>query len=582
MKNKSLLALLLVLATVQFAKAENEGEFIHFEMEPKVTFGVQPRQPLTLNLSTGTELTINSEATRVNYSVKPLDEISWVGVPIFVAGIIAKSEKKSFRQDYNSPYTKTRLLTNFKTRIDDYTQFFGPAMTLGLKVGGVEGRSQWGRMLASAGLSYAIMAGFVNGIKYTAKELRPDGSTYNSWPSGHTATSFVGATILHKEYGLTRSPWYSVAGYSVATATGIMRVLNNRHWVSDVLSGAGIGIMSGELAYFISDLIFKDKYLLRDYDSAIPDISENPSFFSVSMGIGLGNRSLDFSGITSESWDYVKMDDLKLEFQSATVMGVEGAYFLNKYVGVGGRLRVRSMPIKGWGQVLDYAENDIKETISYFREISTDPTFNVNGNINDMVQSKEFTIQSDHLTEFALDAGMYFNIPLSKRFALGTKLLVGTSTMQALELDAHVKGTRWSLDYDYNVKNGKIDWSSFTLNGMQQDKDEAGNVIPYDVEWSYFTLEGNRSTKFGTGLSLTYAYKHNFSWRVFIDYDYTRKTYTLTKDAGHYGKYLMPNMQGLPMDELSEVPSDIFAPEVYKLKKDMYQWVLGGSFCVNF
>ena len=582
MKYKSLFALLLMLATVQLAKAENEGEFIHFEMEPKVTFGAQPLQPLTLNLSTGTELTINSEATRVNYSVKPLDEISWVGVPLFVAGIIAKSEKKSFRQDYNSPYTKTRLLTNFKTRIDDYTQFFGPAMTLGLKVGGVEGRSQWGRMLASAGLSYAIMAGFVNGIKYTAKELRPDGSTYNSWPSGHTATSFVGATILHKEYGLTRSPWYSVAGYSVATATGIMRVLNNRHWVSDVLSGAGIGIMSGELAYFISDLIFKDKYLLRDYDSAIPDISENPSFFSVSMGIGLGNRSLDFSGITSESWDYVKMDDLKLEFQSATVMGVEGAYFLNKYVGVGGRLRVRSMPIKGWGQVLDYAENDIKETISYFREISTDPTFNVNGNINDMVQSKEFTIQSDHLTEFALDAGMYFNIPLSKRFALGTKLLVGTSTMQALELDAHVKGTRWSLDYDYNVKNGEIDWSTFTLDGMKQDKDDAGNVIPYDVEWSYFTLEGNRSTKFGTGLSLTYAYKHNFSWRVFIDYDYTRKTYTLTKDAGHYGKYVMPNMQGLPMYELSEVPSDIFAPEVYKLKKDMHQWVLGGSFCVNF
>ena len=582
MKNKSLFALLLMLATVQLAKAENEGEFIHFEMEPKVTFGSQPLQPLTLNLSTRTELTINSEATRVNYSVKPLDEISWVGVPLFVAGIIAKSEKKSFRQDYNSPYTKTRLLTNFKTRIDDYTQFFGPAMTLGLKVGGVEGRSQWGRMLASAGLSYAIMAGFVNGIKYTAKELRPDGSTYNSWPSGHTATSFVGATILHKEYGLTRSPWYSVAGYSVATATGIMRVLNNRHWVSDVLSGAGIGIMSGELAYFISDLIFKDKYLLRDYDSAIPDISENPSFFSVSMGIGLGNRSLDFSGITSESWEDVKMDDLKLEFQSATVMGVEGAYFLNKYVGVGGRLRVRSMPIKGWGQVLDYAENDVKETINYFREISTDPTFNVNGNINDMVQTKEFTIQSDHLTEFALDAGMYFNIPLSKRFALGTKLLVGASTMQALELDAHVKGTRWSLDYDYNVKNGEIDWSTFTLDGMKQDKDDAGNVIPYDVEWSYFTLEGDRSTKFGTGLSLTYAYKHNFSWRVFIDYDYTRKTYTLTKDAGHYGKYVMPNMQGLPMYELSEVPSDIFAPEVYKLKKNMHQWVLGGSFCVNF
>lgn len=578
MRNQNLIALLLLLFVAHTVKAESEGEFIHFEMEPKVTFSTQPRQPLTLNLSTATELNINSEATRVNYSVKPLDEISWVGVPLFVAGIIAKGEKKSFRQDYNSKYSNTRLLTSFKTHIDDYTQFFGPAMTLGLKVGGVEGRSQWGRMLASAGMSYALMAGFVNSIKYTAKELRPDGSTRNSWPSGHTATSFVGATILHKEYGLTRSPWYSVAGYSVATATGIMRVLNNRHWVSDVLSGAGIGIMSGELAYFFSDLIFKDKYLLRNYDSAIPDISQNPSFFSVSMGIGLGNRDLDFSGIQCENWEETTMDDLKLKFQASTVMAVEGAYFLNKYVGVGGRLRVRSTPIKGWEQVLDYAENDIQETITGFRELASDPSlFTVNGNVRDMIQKKEFSIESDHLTEFALDAGLYFNIPLSKRFALGTKLLVGSSLTQALDLNARVAGTQWSLDYKYDVRKGEVDWTTFDLTGMNQDKDAEGNVIPYDVEWDYFTLEANRTTKFGTGLSLTYAYKHNFSWRIYVDYDFTRKTYTLTKDAANYAKYLMPNILGLP-----GIDNEVYAPEIYKLKKNMHQWVLGGSFCVNF
>ena len=131
----------------------------------------------------------------------------------------------------------TQLLTDFKTGIDDYTQFFGPAMVVGLKLGGYEGRSDWPRLLASSLMSYGIMAGLVNGIKYTAKEMRPDGSSANSWPSGHTATAFVGASLLHKEYGLTRSPWWSVAGYGVATATGVMRVLNNRHWISDVMSG---------------------------------------------------------------------------------------------------------------------------------------------------------------------------------------------------------------------------------------------------------------------------------------------------------------------------------------------------------
>ena len=99
-----------------------------------------------------------------------------------------------------------------KTETDNYTQFFGPVLTVGLKVAGYEGRSDWPRLLASTVMSYGIMTGLTESLKHTVKEMRPDGSTADSWPSGHTATSFVGATILHREYGLTRSPWFSVAG----------------------------------------------------------------------------------------------------------------------------------------------------------------------------------------------------------------------------------------------------------------------------------------------------------------------------------------------------------------------------------
>ena len=535
---------------------------------------------LTLADTIIAETEMQKDAYRVP-SYKPLDDISWVGIPIFVAGIIAKGEKKAFRQDYNSKHANTRLVTSFKTHIDDYTQYFGPALTLGLKVGGVEGRSQWGRMLASMGMTYGIMAALVNGIKYTSKELRPDGSSRNSWPSGHTATSFAGATILHKEYGLTRSPWYSVAGYGVATATGVMRVLNNRHWVSDILSGAGIGVMSGELAYMLSDVIFKDKYLLRGDMQSRPDMTKNPSFFSISMGIGFGSPKMDFSGIESENWEGMTIDDFKLDFQMSTVVGAEGAYFFNKYVGVGGRLRVRTSPIKGWGQVLDYAENDIESTIQGWIDVSKeqDPTyqFNVNGDPHQMITDKEFSIESDHLTEFTLDGGLYFSFPLSKRFAIGTKALIGTSTMQALDLNAHLKGTQWNMDYSYNVVKGAIDYNTFNLEGITQMRDNQGNLIPYDIEWDYVTLEGNRSTKYGTGVSLTYAHKHNFSWRLFLDYDYTRKTYTLTKDSEHYLRGLMPNVV-----EEGGFFSSLAVPEIYKLKKDMHQFVLGGAFCISF
>ena len=68
----------------------------------------------------------------------------------------------------------------------------------------------------------------------------------------------MAATMLHKEYG-PRSPWYSIAGYSMATVTGVSRMLNNKHWFSDVLVGAGIGILSVELGYLFADLIFKER-----------------------------------------------------------------------------------------------------------------------------------------------------------------------------------------------------------------------------------------------------------------------------------------------------------------------------------
>ena len=264
------------------------------ELEPKMTYGDTRTYCPELKLEVPTTDAMATRDTwkpdfdffksKTNPGVKPykfMDEMTFVGIPLFAAGIAIKGDKAMFRQNTEGMKKNTQLLTDFKTGIDDYTQYFGPAMTVGLKLAGYEGRSDWPRLLASAGMSYGIMAALVNGIKYTAKEMRPDGSQANSWPSGHTATSFVGATLLHKEYGLTRSPWFSVAGYGVATATGVMRVLNNRHWVSDVMSGAGIGILSTELGYALCDLMFKGKGLLRN-DMEMD--FENPSFFSISMG----------------------------------------------------------------------------------------------------------------------------------------------------------------------------------------------------------------------------------------------------------------------------------------------------------
>lgn len=504
---------------------------------------------------------------------KFLDDLTFVGIPVFAAGALAKGEKRAFR--VNQPGNNHTLLTSFKTRIDDYSQFFGPAMATGLKVAGVEGRSNWPRYLASAAMSYAIMGGLVNSIKYTAKEMRPDGSTANSWPSGHTATAFVGATILHKEYG-ERSPWFSVAGYGVATATGVMRVLNNRHWVSDVLSGAGIGITSGELAYALSDLIFKDYGLVRGKPADYRMTLDKPSFFAISMGVGFGSQSLDFDLGQYVLYDVNDSDPrLNLDFGASTAVSAEGAYFFNKYIGVGGRLRVNVTPINGWDGAVTIATNEISKAFEYegvftpaeeaiFEAgIKAQGIPGTPGYSPALVDNVEFKIKSDHLSEFAADLGLYFNLPITPHLALGSKLLVGRSIMQEIDLDAKVEGGK---------RNIEINLLTDALTAVSPTGET------YSSEWDYLTVGGNNTWKFGTGISLTYAYKENYALRLFCDYDLTRKTYTMTYNPGSY-LFEAFDFNGI---NLAEYYSEEEAAEHESVSKFRHTFIIGGSFSVLF
>ena len=81
-------------------------------------------------------------------------------------------------------------------------QFAPAAVMLGLKTAGVEGRSSWSRMLVSDAFSAMLMGGVVNTLKTTTHVTRPDGSNEHSFPSGHTATAFMTATMLSKDMGI--------------------------------------------------------------------------------------------------------------------------------------------------------------------------------------------------------------------------------------------------------------------------------------------------------------------------------------------------------------------------------------------
>lgn len=165
-------------------------------------------------------------------------------------------------------------IPDYHCRVDDYTQYAPAAIMLIAKACSYDGRTGWGQMLTADAFSIAIMTGLTRGIKYAAKRERPDNSSRNSFPSGHTGTAFMTATMLHKEYGW-RNPWWSIGGYTLAAFTGVSRILNNRHWMSDVAAGAAIGIGSVHLGYFLSDLIFKGKYINPAYER--PTFSYDPA-----------------------------------------------------------------------------------------------------------------------------------------------------------------------------------------------------------------------------------------------------------------------------------------------------------------
>ena len=127
--------------------------------------------------------------------------MTFIAVPLIVGGAVMSVYDTDFRRLRNG-YVKS-----FHHDYDDYLQYAPAAVMLGLKAFGVKGRSSWGRMLVSDAFSVGLMAAAVNSLKYSFRVMRPDGSTRNSFPSGHTATVFMTATMLHKEYG-HRGPWY--------------------------------------------------------------------------------------------------------------------------------------------------------------------------------------------------------------------------------------------------------------------------------------------------------------------------------------------------------------------------------------
>ena len=448
-------------------------------------------------------------------------DLSFVGLPLIASSFIIKSQKKAFRS------ARFAMDENWKTEIDNYTQFSPYALLLGLKAFGYKGRSSWDRLAVSVLLSNAMMAALVNSAKYSIKEMRPDNSTRNSFPSGHTATAFTAATILHKEYGMTRSPWFSIGGYAVAMGTGFMRVLNNRHWISDVMAGAGIGILSTELGYFFADLLYRNKGICRK-EINTDRYPEHPSFFDIQMGVGLHTRS--FSATDEQG------NERNFNLGTSTVVGIEMAHFFNRYVGVGAMARVTTTPTQGM---------ELNES-----EINMLSLMNSRLNAYNMPCIYNVNMTNNNFIDGSFDLGVYANLPLGKHFSLGAKALAGVRAYGGFEFKAKAGYRHEATDqlgnpiytcvfplgedacnympvYVFENADGTTFNSNETLlpGVSSQFNYHLDPNFFQSQEYSFSKLSGGTSFNYVLGLSATYRYKGIYAWKLFFDFDSSRNKY---------------------------------------------------------
>lgn len=162
----------------------------------------------------------------------------------------------------------------------------------------MKSRSKLERMLTANAMALGISFGATELLKHTVREGRPDQSNLHSFPSGHTSFAFVSATILSREYGYI-SPWITIGGFTTAAGTQLLRVHHNKHWMNDLYMGAGIGVMSTNLAYFLTDKIFgvdginKPELRKRDVQRLLK-FNEKPSGFTFISGTEIGDRTIHF------------------------------------------------------------------------------------------------------------------------------------------------------------------------------------------------------------------------------------------------------------------------------------------------
>lgn len=178
-----------------------------------------------------------------------------LAVPFALIGLGAVGSQIDDIKEIDFGLRKLNLYKHNGFVIEDALQYVPLASMYALKLSGVKSAHSYLDATVLAAGSFCLTGVAVFVLKKVVDERRPNGKDYDSFPSGHAAKAFMGAELLRREF--KDDPVIGYSGYAVAAASSLMRVKHSEHWLPDIITGAGIGILGTQVAYWVAPSLQK-------------------------------------------------------------------------------------------------------------------------------------------------------------------------------------------------------------------------------------------------------------------------------------------------------------------------------------
>ncbi|MDA3906250.1 MAG: phosphatase PAP2 family protein [Bacteroidales bacterium] len=226
---------------------------------------------------------LNSVDTKAQSSIQAIDSTksisllkrSIIPVTLISLGILANNSNFEKELQIN---LRNKVGNSYELRIDDFLQYAPIAEMYTADALGIKAKNHWFDQTKYLLISNLISSTITHSVKRITQKDRPNGSPY-SFPSGHTTLAFTNAAVLFNEFYET-APVLAYSGYAFATTTGAFRMINNKHYLSDVLVGAGIGILVTELVYHFEPFKDFNPFKKKKNITFLPQISnDNYGFY---------------------------------------------------------------------------------------------------------------------------------------------------------------------------------------------------------------------------------------------------------------------------------------------------------------